>query len=131
MALHDFTLKPALALKPGKKTTLANNTMAYCDLIGGDRVISITYHDNVIAVIEPDVEVRLTMCGYGTSTTRRRLNLILEEIAPHAGRFSQKDWGQYFDGQPIDPCTTITIPLTYDCPPSVGGVPATNVGTLA
>jgi hypothetical protein len=40
----------------------------------------LAFHNHVIAVWEPNGDLTWTMCGWGTHTTRLRLNLLFREL---------------------------------------------------
>lgn len=61
-----------LKTRKGKALKVGNNTEAI--LISGDVVI-ITYHDNGIVRMDPD-SITFSNAGWGTSTTRTRLDII-------------------------------------------------------
>ena len=65
-----------------------------------DRVTYMRLHGNVIASIV-GIHVRVTLAGYGTPTTRERVNGLLTVLAdefnwPHRCRFMQEDGKQVF-----------------------------------
>lgn len=55
------------------------------------------------------VGLNLCMCGYGTVTTRDRLNGVLECVGVK-GRFSQRSHVQHYNDEPIGINDTITVP---------------------
>lgn len=52
---------------------LINNTYA---IRGGNGRVNIVHHNSAIATFEPDGEVTLTNAGYGSVSTRERLNAM-------------------------------------------------------
>ena len=70
-----------------ERRTLINNTVI--ERGGGNR-INVLYHGNLIAAFDPDGSRMLTNCGYGTVSTRERLN----SMAPAGIGFVQRDYAQ-------------------------------------
>lgn len=71
---------------------------------------SIWYHGHRIAWRETGTcNIVANMCGWGTVTTRDRLNAIVRAVAPWTGSFSQQDHEQYFRGEPVSIYADITI----------------------
>ena len=70
-----------------ERRTLINNTVI--ERGGGNR-INVLYHGNLIAAFDPDGSRMLTNCGYGTVSTRERLN----GMAPAGVGFVQRDYAQ-------------------------------------
>lgn len=52
------------------------------------------YHGNNIAWVNDSGEIVVTLCGYGTPSTRERLNALCSVVAPHVG-FYQHAHEQY------------------------------------
>lgn len=67
-----------------ERRTLINNTAIEA---GGGGRINVLYHGNLIAAFDPDGSRMLTNCGYGTVSTRERLNAM----APAHVSFVQRD----------------------------------------
>lgn len=67
--------------------TLFNNTTIE---LGGRKRINVLYHGNLIAAFDPNGSYMLTNSGWGTSTTRERLNAMV----PGGVFFAQKDHAQ-------------------------------------
>ena len=68
----------------------------------------VTLHGNRIAWWEPDGSVSMTLAGWGTRTTRDRLNglcFLMHEKCP----FHQKKGVQYYDDHEIDTHQIITV----------------------
>lgn len=70
-----------------ERRTLINNTVIEA---GGGGRINVLYHGNLIAAFDPDGSRMLTNCGYGTVSTRERLNAM----APAGVGFVQRDYAQ-------------------------------------
>ena len=70
-----------------ERRTLVNNTVI--ERGGGNR-INVLYHGNLIAAFDPDGSRMLTNSGYGTVSTRERLNAM----APAGVGFVQRDYAQ-------------------------------------
>ena len=69
-------------------------------LVRYDGVCRVMLHENCIAAVHDRVIV-LTLAGWGTATTRSRINVILQEFAPPGWRVIQRDHKQlvcYPDG---------------------------------
>ena len=68
------------------------------------REVEVRLFGNLIAVVEPDLSrIRLSDCGYRTTTTKSRLNALLSVFVP-GERIWQSDWRWYsnqgeWDGQ--------------------------------
>ena len=61
---------------------------------GFERTIEVRLHNNLICKIDPNLG-RLTLndCGWQSTTTKSRLNVILDEFAPGYGIFQKNfDW---------------------------------------
>lgn len=70
-----------------QRRTLINNTVIE---LGGRKRINVLYHGNLIAAFDPNGSRMLTNCGYGTVSTRERLNAM----APAGVGFVQRDYAQ-------------------------------------
>ena len=70
-----------------QRRTLINNTGIE---LGGRKRINVLYHGNLIAAFDPNGSRMLTNCGYGTVSTRERLN----SMAPAGVSFVQRDHAQ-------------------------------------
>ena len=70
-----------------ERRTLINNTVI--ERGGGNR-INVLYHGNLIAAFDPDGSRMLTNSGYGTVSTRERLN----SMAPAGVGFVQRNYAQ-------------------------------------
>lgn len=70
-----------------ERRTLINNTVIER---GGRKRINVLYHGNLIAAFDPNGSRMLTNCGYGTVSTRERLNAM----APDHVSFVQRDHAQ-------------------------------------
>lgn len=70
-----------------ERRTLINNTVIER---GGRKRINVLYHGNLIAAFDPNGSRMLTNCGYGTVSTRERLN----SMAPAHVSFVQRDHAQ-------------------------------------
>jgi len=62
---------------------------------------SIYYHGNLIAWRNEDGTVFCTLAGWGTPTTRERLNALALKLTGRQ-RFHQHKHVQYYDDRPID-----------------------------
>tara|TARA_R100001460_G_scaffold21410_1_gene43730 strand:+ start:1204 stop:1587 length:384 start_codon:yes stop_codon:yes gene_type:complete len=63
---------------------------------GYERTIEVRLHDNLICKIFPSGSVMdLSDCGWRSTTTKSRLNVILDEFAPGYGIF-QKNFNWFF-----------------------------------
>ena len=70
-----------------ERRTLINNTVIER---GGRRRVNVLYHGNLIAAFDPNGSLMLTNSGYGTVSTRERLNAM----APAHVSFVQRDHAQ-------------------------------------
>ena len=70
-----------------ERRTLINNTAIEA---GGGGRINVLYHGNLIAAFDPSGSRMLTNCGYGTVSTRERLNAM----APAGVGFVQRNHAQ-------------------------------------
>lgn len=70
-----------------ERRTLINNTVIER---GGRRRVNVLYHGNLIAAFDPDGSLMLTNSGYGTVSTRERLNAM----APAGVGFVQRAYAQ-------------------------------------
>ena len=61
----------------------------------------LTYHTNIIAARTTTGSVLITLSGWGTSTTRKRLNYLLGKLGVRGG-FSQRKNIQYLGANKID-----------------------------
>lgn len=68
---------------------------------------SLYYHGNRIAWRDT-AGVHVTLAGWGTSTTRARLNIITARF-PNAIGFSQRNWDQYYGEREISTREVITL----------------------
>ena len=73
--LDYISLREFLAKKSVR--TIANNTMAQLRTIDGETHVEIRYHGNLIGAIGEN-DVFVSNKGWGTSTTRDRINQILK-----------------------------------------------------
>ena len=76
-------------LKGRSRRKVLNNTDLMRSAIDGGCIV-VLYHDNVIAQFFEDGSRMLTNCGYGTVSTRERLN----SMAPAGVGFVQRDYAQ-------------------------------------
>ena len=95
-----------------ERRTLINNTVIEA---GGGGRINVLYHGNLIATFEPDGTLMLTNCGYGTVSTRERLN----SMAPAHVSFVQRDYAQQVhvwvgDGVPVGVIPGGTVRIDRD-----------------
>jgi len=68
-------------------------------------------HGNKIAWLPPRGDkLYLCMCGWGSVTTRERLNAVMDEFYLN-NKFSQRDGEQYYGDTAIDPWRTIVVLL--------------------
>ena len=61
----------------------------------------LTYHANTIAARTTTGSVLITLSGWGTKTTRKRLNYLLGRLGVRGG-FSQRKYIQYLGANEID-----------------------------
>ena len=64
-------------------------------------------HNNMIAWWNPDGSLSLTMAGWGSATTRERLNAICEVLG-YGRPFHQKDHVQYHGNREISTSNVVT-----------------------
>ena len=76
-------------LKGRSRRKVLNNTDLMQSAIDGGCIV-VLYHDNVIAEFFEDGSRVLSNCGYGTVSTRERLN----SMAPAGVGFVQRDYAQ-------------------------------------
>lgn len=100
--MRKVTREIGEAFKAGKPKTVANTTT------DGH---SVFLHGNKIAQKQNDSMLALTLAGWGTVTTRERLNGILDTMAEsyYPGGFTQSKGEQYFRGCLIDANDTVLI----------------------
>ena len=94
-----------------KELTIGNNTTAEyvpSDMTG-QRDILIRLHNHPIVRLEPDGGMRdgsgptnFTLAGYGTVTTRDRVNQFIWNDFSGRNRVFQRDFEQYLNDEPID-----------------------------
>jgi hypothetical protein len=98
--------------------TIANAFAAGTRATGNNTVCTgsiVTLHGNVIASRNADGSVNLTLAGWGTTTTRDRVNGIARALwADKAPRFWQQDHDQHVTdwtgrGGPIDSSDVLTF----------------------
>ena len=70
-----------------QRRTLINNTVIE---LGGRKRINVLYHGNLIAAFDPNGSVMLTNSGWGSASTRDRLN----SMAPAHVSFVQRNHAQ-------------------------------------
>lgn len=71
---------------------------------------SVHHHGHCIAFRSASTgTISANMCGWGTVTTRDRLNAIHREFNQYGIGFSQRDFGQFYNGKPIGVYDTVTI----------------------
>ena len=68
-----------------------------------------------IAWWEDDSSLRVTMCGWGTPTTRDRLNGVMDLLFD-TRPFHQKKGEQYYNNDRIDPDAVLTFHLITPLP---------------
>lgn len=68
--------------------------------------VSIYLHGNRIAWRDESDSYHISMCGWGTPTTRERLNGLLQEVAPHLFVSQKKGQNLLFNRN-----TNVAIPL--------------------
>ena len=94
----------AIAFKKGERCTRARTVTT------GQEVF---LHGHRIAWRNKDGSISLTLAGWGTVTTRDRLNTITDVLFGWRS-FHQKKYVQYFEDDPVDPNSVITIhPVTH------------------
>ena len=76
-------------LKGRSRRKVLNNTDLMQSAIDGGCIV-VLYHENVIAKFFEDGSTVLSNCGYGTVSTRERLN----SMAPAGVGFVQRDYAQ-------------------------------------
>lgn len=97
--------------KRGQKRLL-NNTYA---VRGGGGRVNIIHHNSIIGSFDPDGSVMLTNAGYGSVSTRERLNAM----APAHVSFVQRDYAQQVhvwagDGVPVGVIPGGTVRIDRD-----------------
>jgi len=94
--------KSALAFRAGKNFSMSNTTVTVGKETG---VISMYLHGNKIAMRDPAKQglsmVSVSLAGWGTPTTRARLNALLEMLGCPVG-FYQKKGDQYLGDEMVD-----------------------------
>lgn len=88
------TFDEAVAMLNGRdsRTVLNNTRLILGRGVGGAPTrVTLTYHGNVIAGWTEDGTAQFTTAGWGTATTRERLNAMI----PHQAAFFQKDHVNY------------------------------------
>ena len=95
------------ALRAGRSFSLQNTKVSKRQRTIGGYVQSVFLHDNEIAQLEfnhpkarEPYAIMGTLAGWGTVTTRSRLNAICREFTGRC-RFGQKSHVQQFDDNPI------------------------------
>jgi len=63
-------------------------------------------HGNLIAAKHGE-GYAMTLAGWNTPTTRDRLNGLCDLIG--AGRFYQRDWEPFYNGEPVDAYGTVAV----------------------
>lgn len=105
--MRKIEQKMVEALRTGRALNLANTCVAKRQRVSGGYYQAVYLHGNEIARFEYNhmqarepFAITATLAGWGTVTTRSRLNAITREFTGSA-RFSQKNHAQYFDGEEI------------------------------
>jgi hypothetical protein len=103
------------ALRTGRALNLANTCVANRQRVSGGYCQAVYLHGNEIARLEYNHEraqepfaITATLAGWGTVTTRSRLNAICREFTG-ASRFHQAKGVQYFDDVPINECEILPV----------------------
>jgi hypothetical protein len=77
---------------------------------------SLTLHGNTIAWWNPDGSISMTLCGWGTVTTRDRLNTLCQLLIDRRP-FHQVKHVQHFDERPISASDVFTLhPIADELP---------------
>lgn len=101
--MRKESLKIAIAFRDGVAARAARTTTDG---------VEVRLHGNLIAYRDDDGNIWASMAGWGTVTTRDRLNTICRVMGSPSG-FYQKDFGQYFSGPDgdigIDPRDWVVI----------------------
>lgn len=107
--------KMVTALRTGRALNVANTCVAKRQRVGDSYQQAVYLHGNEIARFEYNhaktcepVAINATLAGWGTVTTRSRLNAICREFTG-AARFHQAKGVQHFDDAPIDECDIVAI----------------------
>lgn len=97
--MKNVTKAVVVAFIAGKGRTIANTSTDGTTL---------TLHGNVIARKGPDGSIVATLAGWGTATTRERLNGLCVQLG--LGQlFSQRKHVQMFRDAPVDPTAWVTL----------------------
>ena len=107
-------LNTILGTRPNDRIVIGNNTTAeYVESeMPNQRDILIRLHGHAIVRLEPDDgqrdgsgPVNFTMAGYGTVTTRDRINQFIWNDFYGRNQVFQRDFVQFLNGEPIDTYT--------------------------
>ena len=107
-------LNTILGTRPNDRIVIGNNTTAeYVESeMPNQRDILIRLHGHAIVRLEPDDgqrdgsgPVNFTMAGYGTATTRDRINQFIWNDFSGRNQVFQRDFVQFLNGEPIDTYT--------------------------
>lgn len=85
--LHDDMIH---ALLKGKSAKRANDWVALYNGQPDDARRVWFYHENDIAYVNSRGEVRVSLAGWGTASTRARLNALCSVVAPHLSFYQHK-----------------------------------------
>lgn len=111
--MRKITAQAAARFMQG--TSWANgNTAVSVTLADGEPITTMYLHNNTIAIAK-DGMLYLTLAGWGTPTTRERLNGLLQTLGYNpALQFSQHRGGQYFEGTEIEAGQWIKLPQVWE-----------------
>lgn len=105
--MRKIEQKMVNALRAGRSLNVQNTSVSKRDRVIGGYAQSVFLHGNEIARLEFNHQkarepfaIFGTLAGWGTVTTRSRLNAICREFTGRA-RFGQKDHRQQFDDNEI------------------------------
>jgi hypothetical protein len=106
--MRKIEKKMVEALRTGRALNLSNTCVARRQRVSGGYYQAVYLHGNEIARLEYNHEraqepfaIMATLAGWGTVTTRSRLNAITREFTGRA-RFGQKNFAQTFDGEIVN-----------------------------
>jgi hypothetical protein len=81
------------AIKAKTERTLGNTSVWRSETLN---CMDVYLHGNHIAAIQDDGQVRVTLAGWPTPTTRSRVNALLREFAPRNAHVYQAKGSQYY-----------------------------------
>ena len=90
--MRQITQQAAQAFKNGTRFSKDNTTVSM-----DDNVVRMYLHGNLIAEWELNKTLRVTLAGWGTPTTRERVNGLLTELGIDAGYHQCKHTQRWTD----------------------------------